>query len=160
MAILSKKSAAITTSIVVFGACTGLVGYAIGHNNSAPTVDPPKANTQNTALERATQLPKDTLSPTTVAADISKYIDKEVTVHGLITQVAENSYVIIGQEAEKPGALPLNFQASNINPSEYATIPPSTKSATPPAVKPAVTVTGTLKQGDRSITLEVKSIKK
>ncbi len=161
MATISKKTLVIAGSVVVFGVCTGVIGYAVGHKDTFPTKSSnlSSSDTSASALERATKPPKGAVSPTAISKNISDYVDKEVTVYGLVTRVNAATYLIVGQEAKNPGGLPADFSKANIDPDKYANIPPAATSTTPPTLKPAVTITGTMKRTDKSITLVVSSVK-
>lgn len=159
MAIISKNTALIVGTIVIVGAGAGAIGYVVGSENAKDIKpkDVTKLDEDVSALEKATKPPENTQTPTAIAKDISKYIDKQVTVYGIVTQVDANTYLVVGQEAKDPGGLPLDFSKNKIDPAKYANTPPASNDSIP-TLKGPVVITGTMKRTDKSIVLVVDTI--
>jgi len=158
MAIIAKKNLLIAGVVIIVAAGGGVVGYTFGKDsNKATPKTVPKVDNNVSALERATKPPQNAISPTAVAKNISDYVDKKVTVYGLVTKVSDGTYLVVGQEAKDPGGLLLDFSKANIDPTKYANTPPADTSK-PPEIKEAITINGTVKRTDKGIVLVIDSV--
>lgn len=106
-------------------------------------------------------LPQGTISPTTVAAKLQDYTDKEVKLRGLILEISPGKYGIVGQEKKNAARLNLDFSGSTIDPKQYISgFGYEDDSNAMKKTVGAVTVTGTVTSSPTSggTTIKVKAV--
>lgn len=152
-----------TNKAIIITVAATLLGGALGSGATYLVMD--KQNSRDLAIRNAgpenadftdisdtkqgPPLPQGTVSPSSVVLEPHKYADKQIKVRGQVIGSGQDQYAIIGQEADKPVGLRLDFSKSNVDPKPYAATAPGTKveSDKAPAIEP-VTVTGTLQKSE------------
>jgi hypothetical protein len=157
-----------TIGIVIVAVGGGLIYLQV---RDRPFSNPPKPSTsspgppQNVITQFEDSVPSGTISPSEITKDPNKFSGKEVKVRGIIVQMTDGKYFVVGQEKTNPPAIALDLTNSGSKIDDYVsayadpnkTTPQENGSNTPKNIGP-VTVTATFSAGPTTASLKVKKI--
>jgi predicted ribosomally synthesized peptide with SipW-like signal peptide len=160
MKAVSNKKVIVVIVVALLGVAAGGGGtYAAlkdklqTNNSKAPAS---VEATKTAAKLEGNSIPQGTVSPTTINNKPDDYKDKEVKARGRLIKVADNKYILVGQEDKSPTSVSLDVDKNKVDVTQFIggySDPKLFQGGTDNKVVGAVTVSGTVTQGNPGLTL-------
>lgn len=151
-----SKKILIFTAVALLGIIVGSGGTYLALkddlNSSAQpqNAQAPQGSQPPSAAPTETNLPDGVISPTQIARKLADYEGKQVVTRGIIVELKDNEYILVGQEAQNAGSVKLDVTKINFDKKYIGGYSDASKYETgdenDPSPKPSgpVNVTGTV----------------